>query len=45
MSSKRKCGPFPFVSLLKDMKDGAVDARFDFVFIKAHTREDTGCTG
>lgn len=45
MSSKRKCGPFPFVLLLKDMTDGSVDARLDFVFIKAHTRGDTGCTG
>lgn len=44
MSSKRKCGPFPFVLLLKDMTDDAVDARLDFVFIKRHTGGDTGHT-
>lgn len=40
---KRKCGPFPFVLLLKDMTDGAVDARLDFVFIKELINGDTGC--
>lgn len=38
MSSKRKCGSFPLVLLLKDMTDGAVDARPDFIFIKEHMR-------
>lgn len=43
MSSKRKCGPFPFVLLPKDITD-VVDARLDFVFIKAHIRGNAGCT-
>lgn len=45
MTSKRKYGQFPFVLLLKDITDGAVDAKLDLVIIKAHIRGDTGCTG